>query len=120
MPKNITIQKIIGILLHRLKFILLATLLAGILFFLYSKFIITPMYNTSAMIYVQNYNGASEANKESGKIYSLVDGEVASVAATQHAFGFSSTDGLDVLVHAVVLGRRNVPAAHLQQSLRLY
>ena len=36
---------------------------------------------------------------ESGKIYSLVDGEVASVAATQHAFGFSSTDGLDVLVH---------------------
>lgn len=70
MPKNITIQKIIGILLHRLKFILLATLLAGILFFLYSKFIITPMYSTSAMIYVQNYNGASEANKESGKIYS--------------------------------------------------
>ena len=36
---------------------------------------------------------------ESGKIYSPVDGEVASVAATQHAFGFSSTDGLDVLVH---------------------
>lgn len=70
MPKNITIQKIIGVLLHRLKFILLATLLMGILFFLYSKFIITPMYSTSAMIYVQNYNGASEANKESGKIYS--------------------------------------------------
>lgn len=36
---------------------------------------------------------------ESGKIYSPVDGEVASVAATQHAFGFSSADGLDVLVH---------------------
>ena len=70
MPKNITIQKIIGVLLHRLKFILLATLLMGILFFLYSKFIITPMYTTSAMIYVQNYNGASEVNKESGKIYS--------------------------------------------------
>lgn len=70
MPKNITVQKIIGILLHRLKFILLATLLMGVLFFLYSKFIITPMYSTSAMIYVQNYNGASEVNKESGKIYS--------------------------------------------------
>lgn len=70
MPKNITIQKIIGVLLHRLKFILLATLLMGILFFLYSKFIITPMYSTSAMIYVQNYNGKSEANKEVGKIYS--------------------------------------------------
>ena len=70
MPKNITIQKIIGVLLNRLKFILLATLLAGLLFFLYSKFIITPMYSTSSMIYVQNYNGASEVNKESGKIYS--------------------------------------------------
>lgn len=36
---------------------------------------------------------------KSGKIYSPVDGEVASIAATQHAFGFSSADGLDVLVH---------------------
>ena len=70
MPKNITIQKIIGVLLHRLKFILLATLLMGILFFLYSKFIITPMYSTSAMIYVQNYNGNSVTNKENNKIYS--------------------------------------------------
>ena len=70
MPKNITIQKIISILLHRLKFILLATLLAGILFFLYSKFIITPMYSTSSMIYVQNYNGDSTSNKENNKIYS--------------------------------------------------
>lgn len=70
MPKNITIQKIIGVLLHRLKFILLATLLMGILFFLYSKFIITPMYSTSAMIYVQNYNGDSASNKENNKIYS--------------------------------------------------
>ncbi|MGN1432657.1 MAG: YveK family protein [Ruminococcus sp.] len=70
MPKNITIQKIIGVLLHRLKFILLATMLMGILFFLYSKFIITPMYSTSAMIYVQNYNGDSVSNKENNKIYS--------------------------------------------------
>ena len=62
MPKNITIQKIIGVLLHRLKFILLATLLMGILFFLYSKFIITPMYSTSAMIYVQNYNEIGRAH----------------------------------------------------------
>lgn len=70
MPKNITIQKIIGVLLHRLKFILLATLLMGVLFSLYSKFIITPMYSTSAMIYVQNYNGQSEVNNKNGKIYS--------------------------------------------------
>lgn len=69
MAKNITVQKIIGVLLHRLKFILLVTLLMGILFFLYSKFIITPMYSTSAMIYVQNYNSTSDSNKEGNKIY---------------------------------------------------
>ena len=34
-----------------------------------------------------------------GKIYSPVDGEVASVAPTLHAYGFQSDDGLEVLVH---------------------
>ena len=34
-----------------------------------------------------------------GKIYCPVNGEVASVAATNHAFGFTSEDGLDILVH---------------------
>lgn len=36
---------------------------------------------------------------ENGKIYSPVNGEVASIAATNHAYGFQSEDGLDVLVH---------------------
>lgn len=36
---------------------------------------------------------------EDGKVYSPVTGEVASVAATNHAYGFSSEDGLDILVH---------------------
>lgn len=34
-----------------------------------------------------------------GKIYSPVNGEIATVAATKHAYGFSSEDGLDILVH---------------------
>ncbi len=34
-----------------------------------------------------------------GKIYSPVDGEVSSVAETKHAYGFTSGDGLEVLVH---------------------
>ena len=34
-----------------------------------------------------------------GRIYSPVNGEVASVAPTNHAFGFISDDGLDILVH---------------------
>ena len=36
---------------------------------------------------------------EDGKIYSPVDGEISSVAETLHAYGFTSDDGLEVLVH---------------------
>lgn len=36
---------------------------------------------------------------ESGKIYSPVNGILVSVAATSHAYGFESEDGLDILVH---------------------
>ena len=36
---------------------------------------------------------------EDGKIYSPVNGEVASVAETLHAYGFTSEDGLEILVH---------------------
>ena len=58
MPKNITIQKILGILLHRIRFILLVAVAAGLLTFLYTNFFITPQYATSAMIFVQNYSKA--------------------------------------------------------------
>lgn len=34
-----------------------------------------------------------------GKIYAPVDGEVATVAETLHAYGFLSEDGLEVLIH---------------------
>lgn len=36
---------------------------------------------------------------EDGKVYSPVNGTVVTVAATKHAYGFQSEDGLDVLVH---------------------
>ena len=36
---------------------------------------------------------------EDGKIVSPVDGEVESVAETGHAYGFSTEDGLELLVH---------------------
>jgi capsular polysaccharide biosynthesis protein len=58
MPKNITIQKILGILLHRIRFIILVAVVAGLLTFLYTNFFITPQYATSAMIFVQNYSKA--------------------------------------------------------------
>jgi len=34
-----------------------------------------------------------------GKIYSPVDGEISSIAETNHAYGFSADDGLEILVH---------------------
>ena len=36
---------------------------------------------------------------EEGKVYSPVNGEISSVAETLHAYGFTSEDGLEVLVH---------------------
>lgn len=70
MPNNITIQRILAIVLQRIKFIILLSLVCMLSFFLYSKFFITPMYNTSSMLYVQNYNSKSQSNQEGGKIYS--------------------------------------------------
>ena len=34
-----------------------------------------------------------------GKIYAPVDGEIATIAETLHAYGFTSEDGLEILVH---------------------
>ena len=67
-PKNISIQQIISILLRRIKFILIITVIGGIVFFGYSKFLITPTYTTSAMISVQNF-GSGASNEENQKIY---------------------------------------------------
>ena len=58
MAKNVTIQRIVSVLLHRIKFIILATVVKGLLFIMYSRFVIAPMYSTSTMIYVQNYSSS--------------------------------------------------------------
>lgn len=63
MPGNITIQKILAILLHRIAFIIVATIIMGLLFFLYSSIIVKPMYSTSAMIFVQNYDKRSSQSQ---------------------------------------------------------
>lgn len=67
MAKNVTIQRIVGVLLHRIKFIILATVVMGLLFFMYSRFVIAPRYSTSTMIYVQNYSSSQResANNKS-------------------------------------------------------
>ena len=68
MAKNVTIQKVISILLQRIKFIITSGMVVGLVFFLYTYFMIPPAYNTSAMIYVQNYDNEGEAG-EVKKIY---------------------------------------------------
>lgn len=55
MPKNITIQKILGVLLHRIHLIILSGILVGLIFFVYTSVAIKPVYSTSSMIYIQNY-----------------------------------------------------------------
>lgn len=61
MAGNITIQKILSILLHRLLFIIAATAVMGMVFYLYTNIFIAPQYSTSAMIFVQNYDKAKQA-----------------------------------------------------------
>lgn len=61
MARNITIQKILSILLRRLPMIILSGVLVGLLFFIYTSVAIAPVYKTSSMIYIQNY-GKDEQN----------------------------------------------------------
>lgn len=62
MPKNITVQKIIGILLHRIHLIIISGILVGLLFFVYTSVAIQPVYSTSALIYIQNYGKQNDSD----------------------------------------------------------
>ena len=55
MGKNMTVQRIAGILLHRLPLIVLSGVMVGLLFYIYTSVAIKPVYSTSSMIYIQNY-----------------------------------------------------------------
>ena len=55
MGKNMTVQRIAGILLHRLPLIVLSGVIVGLLFYIYTSVAIKPVYSTSSMIYIQNY-----------------------------------------------------------------
>ena len=56
MPKKqLSIQKILGILLHRLPMIILSGVLMALIFFVYTSLAIQPVYSASSMIYIQNY-----------------------------------------------------------------
>lgn len=59
MQKDITIQKILFVLLRHVKLIILITVLATLVTYGYSKFFIKPIYSTSSLILVQNFDNSS-------------------------------------------------------------
>lgn len=56
MPKDLTPQKIISMLLRHVKLIILIAVLGTLISYGYSRFFITPSYTSSALILVQNYD----------------------------------------------------------------
>ncbi len=68
MGNNFTIQKLLGILLHRLPMILLSGVLMALIFFIYTSMAIKPVYSTSSMIYIQNYGkqGSTGSDDQDG------------------------------------------------------
>ncbi len=64
MPKDLSIQKILSILLSHIKLIILITLTVTVIAFGYSKFFIKPMYSSSAIILVQNHYSGNQTPTE--------------------------------------------------------
>ena len=56
MPKDLTPQKIVNMVLRHIKLIVLVTILITLITFGYSKFFIAPTYSASSLILVQNYD----------------------------------------------------------------
>lgn len=56
MPKDLTPQKILGMLMRHVKLIILIAALVTLIAYGYSSFFITPVYTASSLIMVQNYS----------------------------------------------------------------
>ncbi len=67
MGKNITVQRILTTLLRRIYLIIAAVIIFALAFYLYSSFVIKPVYNTSTMIFIQNYNKSSQNAQQSAQ-----------------------------------------------------
>ena len=67
MGKNITVQRILTTLLRRIYLIIAAVIIFALAFYLYSSFVIKPVYSTSTMIFIQNYNKSSQNAQQSAQ-----------------------------------------------------
>ena len=56
MPKDLTPQKILSMLMRHVKLIILVAALVTLIAYGYSSFFITPVYSASSLIMVQNYS----------------------------------------------------------------
>lgn len=75
MPKDLTPQKIISMLLRHVKLILLISALVTLIAYGYSSFFITPVYSTSSLILIHNYN--EEYTTKTSTYYNTSPGRVA-------------------------------------------
>ena len=60
MANNLSLQKVIGILLRHVKLIILTAVVGAILMYTYSSFFVKPVYSASAIILVQNYDSSQQ------------------------------------------------------------
>lgn len=84
MGKSVTVQRLLMILLHRLHLIIASGIIFALLFFLYSAFIIKPVYSTSTMIFIQNYNKASSSQQSTQPVTGSNDPRQNDVAANNN------------------------------------
>lgn len=81
MSKEITIQKILSILLGRIKFIILLTVVVTLVAFGYTKFFVKPTYSASAIILVQNFdNSEAETQPNTGEVQRVWSSDLTSSA----------------------------------------
>ncbi len=74
MPKDLTPQKILAMLMRHIKLIFLVTALVTLIVYGYSSFFITPVYSTSSLILIHNYN--EEYTTKSSTYYATSPGRV--------------------------------------------
>lgn len=76
MPKDLTPRKIFYMLMRHIKLIILTTVLVTLIAYGYTSFFITPVYSTSSLILIHNYND-EVATTRSTNYYDSNNGRVA-------------------------------------------
>ncbi len=77
MPKDLTPRKIFYMLMRHIKLIILTTVLVTLIAYGYSSFFITPVYSTSSLILIHNYNDEVATTRSTNYYDSNNQGRVA-------------------------------------------